>query len=219
MALPLPLRNRLADLILGALHDSAAREGLAALAGVCDDPRAPEPDGGMPGAFPADLFEALGTERQLRGGFGAHAREFCARVQRGWEVVRARPLAPAEAPLEHTLAEAAALFDAGLYFEVHEHLEPRWFRASGDEREILRGLIQVAVGFQHLANGNVAGARLLLAEGAARLSGRAIGGVEVDPLARGADECGRMLEAAGAAPAGRFDWTAVPSFPRRREAC
>jgi hypothetical protein len=218
VALPLPLRNRLAELILGALSDPVAREGLAALARVCDDARAPEPEGGMPEAFPADLFEARGTERQLRSGFAAHAEEFRSRVRRGWEVVRARPLAPAEAALEHTLAEAGALFDAGLYFEVHEHLEPRWFRASGDEREILRGLIQVAVGFQHLANDNVAGAKLLLAEGAARLAGREIAGVEVDSLARAAGECSRMLQASGMASARQFDWTAVPCFPRRRQA-
>jgi uncharacterized protein len=218
VSLPLPLRNRLAELILGALHDRVAREGLAALAAVCDDPRASASDGSMPEAFPAELFEARGSEWRLRSGFRTHTAEWCARARRGWEVVRARPLAPADGPLENTLAEARALFDAGLYFEVHEHLEPRWFRASGGERETLRGLIQVAVGFQHLANGNVAGARLLLVEGAARLRGQRIGDMETDAFARGAEQCGRMLEAAGATAAAQFDWAAVPSFPRHPDA-
>jgi uncharacterized protein len=215
--LPLPLRNRLADLILGALHDRRAREGLAALVAVCED-RASASNGGMPETFPAELFESRGLEWRLRSGFRTHTPEFCARARRGWDVVRARPLASADGPLENTLAEAAALFDAGLYFEVHEHLEPRWFRASGGERETLRGLIQVAVGFQHLANGNVRGARTLLVEGAARLHGQRIGAVKTENFACGAERCGRMLEAVSATPASTFDWAAVPSFPRHVEA-
>ena len=52
------------------------------------------------------------------------------------------------------LGQAALLFDGRLYFEVHELLEPYWLRAAGRERETLQGLIQVAVGFHHLSNGN-----------------------------------------------------------------
>ena len=47
MTLPLPLRNRLADLILDALHDDRARRALQAVAAVCADPR----------AFPAAAWE------------------------------------------------------------------------------------------------------------------------------------------------------------------
>src|SRR5439155_1354769 len=72
------------------------------------------------------------------------------------------PLGSVEPSLAEALAQAAVLFDAGLAFEVHELLEPYWTCAHGDEREALQGLIQVAVGYQHLANGNLAGARSLL---------------------------------------------------------
>jgi predicted metal-dependent hydrolase len=104
--------------------------------------------------------------------------------------------------LERALDDAALLFDAGLYFEVHEVLEPHWQQASGQMREALQGLIQIAVGYQHLANGNVRGARSLLADGAARITARVIKG---RPLRRFAQQ---VLESAASSPA------SIPPFPR-----
>ena len=215
MALPLPLRNRLADLILEAVHDNAAREGLAAVAAVCDDPRAVELSA-LPPRFPADLFERGPRGLAVRSGYAPHAREFCARARAGWGVLRARPLDPADPPLESVLAVAAVLFDAGLFFEVHELLEPHWFRAQGAERERLQGLIQVAVGFQHLANGNLRGAVLLLHEGGLRLQGGALAGLELESFAAAAQRCGAaaaVLDPTDAGAAARFDWTMAPRFP------
>lgn len=215
MALPLPLRNRLADLILESVHDGAAREGLAAVATVCDDPNAVEASA-LPPRFPADLFERGPRGLAVRSGYAAHAREFCARVRAAWDVLRARPLEPADAPLGSVLAVAAALFDAGLFFEVHELLEPHWFRAQGAERERLQGLIQVAVGFQHLTNGNLRGAVLLLHEGGRRLQG-ALAGLELESFAAAAQRCGAAaaaLDPADTGAAARFDWTLAPRFPR-----
>ena len=215
MALPLPLRNRLADLILESVHDGAAREGLAAVAAVCEDPNAVAASA-LPPRFPVDLFERGPRGLAVRSGYAAHAREFCARARAGWGVVRARPLDPADAPLGSVLAVAAALFDAGLFFEVHELLEPHWFRAQGVTRERLQGLIQVAVGFQHLANGNLRGAVLLLHEGGLRLQG-ALAGLELESFAAAAQRCGAAaaaLDPADAGAAARFDWTLAPRFPR-----
>jgi hypothetical protein len=216
MALPLPLRNRLADLILDAVHDGAAREGLAAVAAVCDDPRAGEA-ATLPPRFPADLFERGPQGLSVRSGYAAHTREFCARARAGWEVVRARPLDPADPPLASVLAAAADFFDAGLFFEVHELLEPHWFRAQERERERLQGLIQVAVGFQHLANGNLRGAVALLHEGGARLRGGPVAGLELEAFAAAAQRCGAAaatLDPAAEGAAARFDWTLAPRFPR-----
>lgn len=214
MALPLRLRNWLAELILCGLHDPGARQALEALARACDDPAAPGPAPAVLEALPAGLFEACGCRPQLRSDLAAHTRELCARAQRGWQVVRARPLAMADPALGDALDEAAALFDAGLYFEVHEHLEPRWASASGSEREALQGLIQVAVAFQHLANGNVGGALQLLGVGAPKLSGRRLAGIDLDGFARGAEGCRQMICASGQGAPARVDWTAVPLFPR-----
>jgi hypothetical protein len=83
----------------------------------------------------------------------------------------ARARAPrGERTLVACLDRAASLADAGLFFEVHELLEPVWLRADGAERLGLQGLIQVAVGFHHAGHGNREGAVSLLAEGLAKLA-------------------------------------------------
>jgi hypothetical protein len=68
------------------------------------------------------------------------------------------------------LERAAALARHGLFFEVHELLEPVWFRAPEPTRTALQGLIQVAVAFHHLENGNREGARSLLVLGVAKVA-------------------------------------------------
>jgi Domain of unknown function (DUF309) len=212
VTLPLPLRNRLTDLILDSLHDAEARKGLEALAAACADSRAPA--GGWPPAFPADLFERRGKGLTLKSGWREHAAEFGERVARAWHAIGTRPLDHADAPLAVALTAAGALFDAGLYFEVHEALEPYWMRAAGDEREALQGLIQVAVGLQHLANGNLGGARALLHDGCAKILGRGLEGLDLEPFARATQRCLDSVLALGAEAPTRFDWTSVPRFPR-----
>lgn len=124
------------------------------------------------------------------------------RARRASEALADAPLA-APADVRAALTAAARLFDAGLFFEVHEVLEPHWMAARDPSREALQGLIQIAVGWQHLANGNVPGARSLLADGAARLHGRQLLGVDFDPFARAA------LDAVARVPD-----TMPPPFPR-----
>ncbi len=216
MTLPLPLRNRLAELILGAFHDEEARRGLQAIGAVCEDPRALEAPRRAPQAFPADLFERYGGGLALKSGLRAHQPAFCERASRGWRLVRERPLEPEDPPLGRALVIAGCLFDAGLYFEMHEQLEPYWTRAEGEEREILQGLIQAAVGLQHLANGNLAGARLLLHDGCARLLGRTLHGVRLETFARGLRRCWESVMPERAGAGGGFDWGSVPRFPWSR---
>jgi hypothetical protein len=130
------------------------------------------------------------------------ASSLAARARRAVEALASAPLAPA-ADVRAALEAAARLFDAGLFFEVHEVLEPHWAVARDSMRDALQGLIQIAVGWQHLANDNVAGARSLLTEGAARLHGRRLFGVDLDPFARAA------LDAAA-----RLPDAVPPPFPR-----
>jgi hypothetical protein len=180
---PLRVRNRLAEIILAALEDDGARGELAALG---------EADAPAPGWLEPDD----------RG---------CRPLIQRRALSAAAALAPrAAVPLRSrgdVLAAAAALFDAHLYFEVHELLEPAWREAEGGEREALQGLIQVAVGYQHLANGNFAGARALLEEGGRRLVGGALDGLDLDAFGR---EAMRTVERMF-----RLDWRTVPAFPRR----
>jgi hypothetical protein len=212
VTLPLPLRNRLADLILDALHDDEARRGLQAVAAVCADPRALERSA-PPERFPADLFDRGPDGWRIRSGFRSHAAAFGERAARAARVLAGRPLAPPDPTLPVALEEAAALFDAGLYFETHEVLEPCWVRAEGEAREALQGLIQVAVGFQHLANGNLDGARALLREGAARLAAHPLPGRTTSAFAAEVARCATEVDALGGEATARFDWSRVPPFP------
>jgi predicted metal-dependent hydrolase len=182
---PLAVRNRFAETVLAARHDARARAALAELARGCAR--------GETGDW---LDEA-----QAR-----HAAALCARARAAISALGDRPADARACSLAAILDDARRLFEAHLYFEVHELLEPAWTRAAGGEREALQGLIQVAVGYQHLANGNAAGARALLADGAARLHAQALAGVALDGFARA------VVEAAAAVPA--VDWTRVPAFPR-----
>jgi Domain of unknown function (DUF309) len=179
---PLRVRNRLAEIILAALEKPEARRELLAL-GELD---APAPDWLEPGDLDC---RPLVRQRALSAAAALAARP-PARLRSRADVLDA----------------AAALFDARLYFEVHELLEPSWRDAEGGEREALQGLIQVAVGYQHLANGNFAGARALLEEGRRRLGGRTLEGMDLEQFGR---------EVAGTEDQMfQLDWRTVPLFPR-----
>jgi hypothetical protein len=172
---PLRLRNRLAETILTALTDPRARRELE-----------------------AQDFAWLGEASDEQ------AALVSARARRASEALAAVPTLSTPPSLGEALAAAAALFDTGLYFEVHELLEPHWVGASGPERQALQGLIQVAVAFQHLANGNLEGARSLLVDGSARLKEGRLRGFDLESFA----------EAAGAAATRLDDQMKVPPFPR-----
>jgi uncharacterized protein len=171
---PLRLRNRLAETILTALADPRARRQLE-----------------------AQDFAWLGEAS------AEHAALVNARARRASEALAACPTLSAPPSLDEALEAAAALFDAGLYFEVHELLEPHWVGAAGAERQALQGLIQVAVAFQHLANGNLEGARSLLVDGSARLRDGRLPGRDLESFAE-----------AAAAAATRLGEPTIPPFPR-----
>src|SRR4051812_39037276 len=68
------------------------------------------------------------------------------------------------------LAEAQALLDAARPFHAHEVLEDAWKSAPEEERQLWRGLAQLAVGLTHAARGNARGAATLLERGAGNLA-------------------------------------------------
>jgi hypothetical protein len=88
-------------------------------------------------------------------------------VRDGIDLGREAMLSDAE--LDAGLRRGAALFEARLYFEVHEELEALWNRARGAPRLVVQGLLQIAVALHHAEAGNVAGARRLLAAGRAKV--------------------------------------------------
>jgi hypothetical protein len=69
-------------------------------------------------------------------------------------------------PLRKAMAEAAMCFNAGLFFEAHEHLEHHWAaQPKGPTKRFLQGIIQISVGFHHAHSGNYDGAVNQLAKG------------------------------------------------------
>jgi len=70
---------------------------------------------------------------------------------------------------EDSLAEAQRLLDCGRPFHAHEVLESTWKAAPEPERELWRGLAQLAVGLTHTRRGNAVGAAQLLRRAAERV--------------------------------------------------
>jgi hypothetical protein len=85
---------------------------------------------------------------------------------------------------DETLAEAQRLLDAGRAFQAHEVLESTWKAAPEVERELWRGLAQLAVGLTHAQRGNAIGASALLRRAA-------------DHLEEYADEAPHRVDVAG----------------------
>jgi hypothetical protein len=75
--------------------------------------------------------------------------------------------------LDPPLAIALAIWDRGLFFEMHEYLEPYWMAARGDEKRFLQALIRAAGAYVHLERGKVDAAR--------RLAGKAASVLEICP--------------------------------------
>ncbi|MFI2369162.1 DUF309 domain-containing protein [Streptomyces sp. NPDC018833] len=69
-----------------------------------------------------------------------------------------------------TVVEAQRLLDAGMPFHAHEVFEDAWKSGPAHERELWRGLAQLAVGLTHAARGNTAGGARLLLRGADRIT-------------------------------------------------
>jgi hypothetical protein len=110
---------------------------------------------------------------------------------------------------EQTLAEAQRLLDAGRPFHAHEVLEDAWKTGPESQRDLWRGLAQLAVGLTHAARGNRAGAVTLLDRGARSL---ATAGPAAERL--GVDDAGLAAWAAGLAAAARVEAPLDLTAPR-----
>ncbi|MCX4679869.1 DUF309 domain-containing protein [Streptomyces sp. NBC_01433] len=132
--------------------------------------------------------------------------------------VERQPEGVVRAPAE-TVREAQRLLDAGMPFHAHEVFEDAWKSGPEAERELWRGLAQLAVGLTHAARGNTTGGARLLRRGAAAIGdfrGTDPHGIGVGGLIGWAEElAGRVETGAGAtAKAGNVD--AAIEAPRLR---
>lgn len=74
---------------------------------------------------------------------------------------------------EEGLRQAQRLLDEGYPFHAHEVLEGVWKSSGGADRELWKGLAQLAVGLTHVRRGNGRGAAALLRRAADRIGGYA----------------------------------------------
>ena len=101
-----------------------------------------------------------------------------------------------------TPAEAAvlggSLLAEGRPFHAHEVFEAAWKSAPEPERELWRGLAQIAVGLTHARRGNARGAVSLLRRGAQRVRGYAArDGVDPGFVAAEAEDVALRIERDG----------------------
>src|SRR5262249_51624429 len=175
--LPLAARRVLVELLLAALRDRAGKDVLAALAEIAQLEAgaaiaAPRGDGhgsavraalaaglvttgaGRGTIHPENVLDIADRQGIADGELARAAPAWDGEARRRIETYRAvAESAPTGAALGAALTQARALFAAGLFFEVHEVLEPIWKASAGTERRILQGVIQAAVARHHLARG------------------------------------------------------------------
>ena len=61
------------------------------------------------------------------------------------------------------------LFNSSNWYKSHDIFEEIWHETIGPERQLLQGILQIAVAQVHLENGNINGATILYGEALGRL--------------------------------------------------
>ena len=72
------------------------------------------------------------------------------------------------------------LFNSSNWYRSHDIFEEIWHETIGPERQILQGILQVAVAQVHLENGNINGATILYGEALGRLNRSNFNDVKLD---------------------------------------
>jgi len=99
---------------------------------------------------------------------------------------------------------AQRLLDTGRPFHAHEVLEASWKAAPPAERELWKGLAQIAVGITHARRGNAQGAVALLRRGGQRVgryAGTAPHGIDAAGIAHQASGLADRIDRDGLAAA------------------
>ena len=98
------------------------------------------------------------------------------------------------------------------FFEAHELWEELWSEYYLDDKTFIQGLIQLAVSFVHLGNGNLNGAKSLMKKSGDKFSSYSglHRGINIDKLKQQIviiiNEYGQLLTVEG------FDWTHIPEL-------
>ena len=98
------------------------------------------------------------------------------------------------------------------FFEAHEIWEELWSEYYLDDKTLIQGLIQLAVSFVHLGNGNLNGAKSLMKKSGDKFSSYSglHRGINIDKLKQQIviiiNEYEQLLTVEG------FDWTHIPEL-------
>ena len=78
------------------------------------------------------------------------------------------------------------LFNSCQWYKSHDVFEEIWHETGGDQRQLLQGILQVAVAQVHLENDNINGATILYGEALGRLKRYQIDnlGLDIDGLCK-----------------------------------
>jgi uncharacterized protein len=178
------LKHTLADIALAAIarpHDARTARALVAYAGAADrgGPVSVRLIAAAAHESPSRVLRLLldtglfadadgGREIVLASPFLPSAAYFARQVSRLGNALRLLA-SPAPPGVSTELHRAAALFDAGLFFECHEYLEDVWRATEGPDRMFYHGIVQAAAGCYHLEKRNLHGAGVLIRKGIAKL--------------------------------------------------
>ena len=72
------------------------------------------------------------------------------------------------------------LFNSCQWYKSHDVFEEIWHETGGPERQLLQGILQVAVAQVHLENSNINGAMILYGEALGRLKRFQLGDLGID---------------------------------------
>jgi hypothetical protein len=123
---------------------------------------------------------------------------------------------PSPDPLRRAMVEAAHCFNAGLFFEAHEHLEHHWRgQPKGPMKQFLQGIIQISVGFHHALEGRFYGATNQLRKGLDKTGGMHgnILGLDCDSFLLRVTEAWNLLVARGPVAMRSMPLEDIPSMP------
>ena len=98
--------------------------------------------------------------------------------------------------LDDKFLNALDLFNNQKWYEAHDAFEDLWNTLNGDERQIIKGILQVSVSQYHLSKGNLNGATILLGEGLVRIKNRTNTnlGIDLETFCKCLEELLRKLQ-------------------------
>lgn len=105
----------------------------------------------------------------------------------------------------------AALYNARLHLEAYKLLEVRWMMEQGAAREVLHGLMQIAVGLHQVKSGKYAVPQLEEGYGRLRANAQAFPAPTIDRFLKRLARAIRLLKAYGPEDFQKFD---LELFPR-----